>query len=53
MTKAPFAPTTTYAAAPKRSCFANTFQQSTRLARVLNGATRIGNTYLNNNVTTN
>ena len=43
MTKAPFNPTTTYAVAPTRSFVANTFQQSTR----------IGNTYLNNEVTTN
>ena len=39
--------------APTRSFVADTFQQSTRLARVLNGATRIGNAYLNNHVTTN
>ena len=37
MTKAPFNPTTTYAVAPTRSFVANTFQQSTRLARVLQG----------------
>ena len=52
MTKAPFTPTT-YAVAPLRPFVANTFQQFTRVAQVLNGAARIGNTYLNNYVTTN